>query len=169
MWGDVSLWSWFAFPWGLMWCWVFFLVLFGHQHFLLGNLCVQVFCLFLLAEGFFVFLMLSCMGCLYILYVNLFLCFSCSVMSDSLWPHGLQHARVTCPSPSPGVSSNSYSLCQWCCLTISFFDAPFSSYPQFFPASGSFPMSWVFASGGQSIGTSASISALPMKDRKSVV
>ena len=90
-----------------MWCWVFFRVLFGHQHFLLGYLCVQVFCSFLVAEAFFVFLMLSCMSCLYVLYVNLFLWFSCSVMSDSLWPHGLQHSRVTCPSPSPRAYSNS--------------------------------------------------------------
>ena len=84
--------------------------------------------------------------------------FSCSVMSDSLWPHGLQHARLPCPSPTPRACSNSCPLSQWCHPTISSFAVPFSSHLQSFPASGSFPMSQFFASGDQSIGVSASAS-----------
>ena len=72
-------------------------------------------------------------------------------MSDSLQPHGLQHARLPCPSQSPGVCSNSCPLNQWCHPTISSSAAPFSSCPQSFPASGSFPVSQLFTSGGQSI------------------
>ena len=78
--------------------------------------------------------------------------FSCSVMSDSLWPHGLQHARLPCPSPTPRACSNSCPLSQWCHPTISSFAVPFSSHLQSFPASGSFPMSQFFASRDQSIG-----------------
>ena len=81
--------------------------------------------------------------------------FSCSVMSDSLRPHELQHARPPCPSPTPGVYSNSCLLNQWCHLAISSSVVPFSSCPQSLPASGSFPMSQVFAWGSQSIGVSA--------------
>ena len=88
--------------------------------------------------------------------------FTCSVVSDSLWPHGLQHARVPCPSPTLRVYSNSCSLSQWCHPTISSSVVPFSSCLQSFPASGSFQMSQFFASGGQSIGVSASASVLPM-------
>ena len=88
--------------------------------------------------------------------------FSCSVMSDSLRPHGLQHTRPPCPSPTPGVSSNSCPLSWWCHPTISFSVVPFSSCPRSFPASGSFPMSQFFASGGQIIGISASTLVLPM-------
>ena len=88
--------------------------------------------------------------------------FSHSVVSDSLWSHGLQHARPPCPSLTPGVYSNSRLLSQWCHPTISSSVTPFSSCLQSFPASGSFPMSQVFASGGQSIGASASASVLPM-------
>ena len=87
--------------------------------------------------------------------------FSCSVMSDSLWPHGLQHARPPCPSPTP-VYANSCPSSQWCHLTVSFSVVPFSSCPQSFPASGSFQMSQFFTSGSQSIGVSASASVLPM-------
>ena len=87
--------------------------------------------------------------------------FSYSVVYDSLWPHGLQHARLPCPSPTPGVYSNSCPLSRWCHLTISSSVVPFSSHLQSFPASGSFPISWFFASGGQSIGVSASTSVLP--------
>ena len=83
--------------------------------------------------------------------------FSHSVMFDSLQTHELQHARLLCPSPSPWVCSNSYSLSWWCHPTISCSVIPFSSCLQSFPASGSFPMSWLFASGGQSIGASASV------------
>ena len=85
-----------------------------------------------------------------------------SVVSDSLRPRGLQHARLPCPSLSPGVCSNSCQLSRWCHPTISSSVVPFSSCPQSFPASGSFSMSWLFASGGQSIGASASGSVLPM-------
>ena len=87
--------------------------------------------------------------------------FSCSVVSDSLWPHGLQHARPPCPSPTPGVYSNSCPLSQWCYPTVSSSVIPFSSCLQFFPASRSFPMSQFFISGGQSIGVSAWASVLP--------
>ena len=88
--------------------------------------------------------------------------FSCSIVSDSLWAHGPQHARPPCPSPTPGVHPNSCPLCQWCHPTISSSVVPFSSCSQSFPASGSFPMSQLFTSGGQSIGVSASTSVLPM-------
>ena len=84
-------------------------------------------------------------------------------MSDSLEPHGLQHSRLPCLSPSPGVCSNSCSLSRWCHPTISSFVFPFSSCLQSFPASGSFLMSWLFASGDQSIGASASV--LPMNNQ----
>ena len=88
--------------------------------------------------------------------------FSCSVVSNSLWPHGLQHTRPLCPSPTPRVYSNSCPLSQWCHATISSSVIPFSSRLQSFPASGSFPMNQFFASGGQSIRVSASASVLPM-------
>ena len=87
--------------------------------------------------------------------------FSHSVVSDSLWPHGLQHARPPCPSPTPGVYSNSCPLHRLCHPSSSSSVDPFSSL-QSFPASGSFQMSQFFASGGQSIIVSASASALPM-------
>ena len=90
------------------------------------------------------------------------LLFSPSVVSDSLWPHGLQHARLPCPLPTPGVCSNSCPLNRWCHPTISSSVVPFSSCPQSFPALGSFPVSWLFALGGQSTGTSASASVLPV-------
>ena len=83
--------------------------------------------------------------------------FSYSIVSNSLQPHGLQHARFPCPSPTPGVYSNSCLLSQWCHPNISSSVIPFSSWLQSFPASGSFPMSQLFASGGQSIGVSASV------------
>ena len=88
--------------------------------------------------------------------------FSHSFMSDTLQPHGLQHARFPCPSPAPGAYSNSCLSNQWCHPTISSSVIPFSSCPQSFPASGSFPMSQFFTSGGQNIGVSASTSVLPM-------
>ena len=83
-------------------------------------------------------------------------------MSNSLRPHGLQHARPPCPSPTPRVYSNSSPLSQWCDPTISSSVVLFSSCLQSFPASGSFPMSQLFAWGGQSIGVSASTSVFPM-------
>ena len=82
--------------------------------------------------------------------------FSRSVVSDSLWPHELQHTRPPCPSPTPGVHPNPCPLSRWCHTTISSSVVPFSSCPQSFPASGSFQMS-------QLIWVSASISVLPMK------
>ena len=97
--------------------------------------------------------------CAILSYVFLF---SCSVVSDSLRLHGLQHARLPCPSPSPRACSNSCTLSQWGHPTISSSVVPFCSCLQSFPASGSFPMSWLFASDCQSIGASASASVLPM-------
>ena len=94
--------------------------------------------------------------------INIFSQFSCLVVSNSLWPHGLRQARPPCPSPTPGVYWNSCPLSQWCHPTISSPVVPFSSCPQSFPASGSFQMSQFFASGGQSIGALASASVLPM-------
>ena len=88
--------------------------------------------------------------------------FSCSVMSDSLQPHELQHARPPCPSPSPRIYSNSCPSSQWCHPAISSSVIPFSSFPQSLPASGSFSTSQLFAWGGQSVGVSASASVLPM-------
>ena len=89
------------------------------------------------------------------------ICCCCSVAKSclTLWPHELQHARLLYPSLSPWVCSHSCPLSQWCHLTISFSVTLFSC-PRSFPASGSFPMNWLFTSGGQSIGTSASV--LPM-------
>ena len=88
--------------------------------------------------------------------------FSRSVVSDSLQLHELQHTRSPCPSPTPGVHPNPGPLSQWCHPNISSSVVPFSSCPQSFPVSGSFPMSRLFTSGGQSIGVSASIPVLPM-------
>ena len=89
--------------------------------------------------------------------------FSLSVVSNSLQPHGLQHARPPCPSPTPGVYSDSCPLSQWRHPIISSSVAPFSSCPQSFPAPGSFPVSRLFASSGQSLGASASV--LPMNSQ----
>ena len=83
-------------------------------------------------------------------------------MSNSLQSHGLQHSRHPCPSPTPGVYSNSFPLSWWCHPTISSSVVPFSSCLQSFPASGSFQMSQFFESGGQRIGVSATASVLPM-------
>ena len=88
--------------------------------------------------------------------------FSCSVVSDSLRPHGLQHTRVPCPSPTSGACSNSCPLSRRCHPTISSSVIPFSSCLQSFRASGSFQMSQLFISGGQCIGVSASASVFPM-------
>ena len=85
-----------------------------------------------------------------------------SVVSDSLRPHGLQHARLPCPSPTPGVNSNSCPLSRWCHPTISSSVVPFSSCLQSFPTPGSFPTSQFLVLDGQSIGASASASVLPM-------
>ena len=88
--------------------------------------------------------------------------FSRSVVSDSLWPHEPQHSRPPYPSPTPRVYPNPCPSSRWCHPAISSSVIPFSSCPQSFPASGSFQMSQFFASGGQSIGASASASVLPM-------
>ena len=92
------------------------------------------------------------------------ICRGCLVVQSclTLWTHELQQVRLPYPSPSSGVCSNSCPLSQWCHQAIPSSVAPFSSCPQSFPASGSFPMSWLFISGGQSIGASASASVLPM-------
>ena len=89
--------------------------------------------------------------------------FSHSVVSNSLRPHGLQHIRPPCPSPTPGVYSSSCPLSRWCHHIVSSSVVPLASRPQSFPASGSFLMSQLFASGGQNIGVSASVSVLPIK------
>ena len=91
--------------------------------------------------------------------------FSRSVVSDFLWPRESQHARPSCPSPTPGVHSNSYPLSQWCHPSISSSVVPFSSCPQSLPPSESFPMSQHFTWGGQSIGVSALASFLPKKSQ----
>ena len=92
-----------------------------------------------------------------IIFCSLLLLFSHLVVSDSLQPHGLQHSRLPCPSLPPRVCSNSCPLSRWCYLTISSSVTPFSFWLQSFPASGSFPMSQLFASGGQNTGASASV------------
>ena len=103
-------------------------------------------------------------GChdLSVLNVEFSVQFSRSVVSDSLRPHELQHARPPCPSSTPGVYPNLCPSSQWCHPTISSSVVPFSSCPQSFPASGSFPMSQLFTSGGQNIGNWTSTSILPM-------
>ena len=90
------------------------------------------------------------------------LLFSGSVMSNSLRPHGLQHTKLPCPSLSPRVCSSSCPLRQWCPPAIPSSVTPFSSCPPSFSASGSFPVTWLFASGGQGIWATASASVLPM-------
>ena len=119
------------------------------------KMSIQVLCLFCnQVICFSLFLMLSCMFSS--------VQFSCSVVSDSLRPHELQHARTPCLSPTPGVYPNPCPSSWWCHPTISSSVIPLSSCPQSLPASGSFPTSQLFASGGQSIGASASTSVLPM-------
>ena len=88
-----------------------------------------------------------------------------SIVSDSLWPHESQHARPPCPSPTPGVHPDSRPSSQWCNPAISSSVVPFSSWPQSLPASESFPMSQLFAWGGQSTGASALASSLPKKSQ----
>ena len=95
-------------------------------------------------------------------YICWLIQFSCSVVSDSLQPHGLQHARPPCPLPTPGVYSNSCPLSPWRLPTILSSVTFFSSCLQSFPAPGSFPMDCLFTSGGQSIGASASAWVLPV-------
>ena len=90
---------------------------------------------------------------------------SCSVISDSLWPHELQHARPPCPSPTPGVHPDSCPSSQWCHPGITSSVVPFSSCPQSLPASKPFPMSQFFTWGGQRTGVSALASFLPKKSQ----
>ena len=91
--------------------------------------------------------------------------FSCSVLSDFLQPHKLQHTRLPCPSPTPGAYSNSCLLSRWCHPTISSSVVPFASLLQYFPSSVPFPVRQFFPSGGQSIGVSPLASILPMNIR----
>ena len=93
--------------------------------------------------------------CLQFFWMHCSVQFSCSVMSDSLWPHELQYARLPCPSPTPRVHLNPCPLSRWCHPTILSSVVPFFSCSQSFPESGSFQMSQLFASGAQSIGVSA--------------
>ena len=88
---------------------------------------------------------------------------SCSVVSDSSWPHGLKYHRLPCPSPTPGTGSNSCPSSQWCYLTLSFSVIPFSSCLQSFPVSGSFPMSQLFTADGR-IGVSESVLPMNIQD-----
>ena len=115
-----------------------------------------------LADGFFITLIMWQLQRLITQYFHSSLQFSSSVVSDSLQPHELKHARPPCPSPTPGVHQNPCPLTWWCHPTISSSVAPFSTCPQSFPASGSFQMSQFFTSDGQSIGVSASASVLPV-------
>ena len=110
--------------------------------------------------------------CIYGLYVyiythtqrNIVVLFSPSIVSSSLQSHGLQHIMLPCPSPTPGACSNSCPLSPWCHPTISSSVSPFSSCLQSFPVSGSFPMSQLFTSGGQSVGASASVLPMNIQD-----
>ena len=93
--------------------------------------------------------------------------FSCAIVSDSLQPHELQHAKPPCPSPTPGIHSNSRPSSHWCHPATSSSVIPFSSCPQSLPASESFPMSQLFTQDGQSIGVSALASFLPENNQDS--
>ena len=116
---------------------------------------VEIFCFCVLAE-------LECFVNIHTQFQFNSVQFSRSVMSDSLLPHKSQHVRPPCPSPTPGAYPNPCPSSWWCHPAISSSVIPFSSCPQSLPASGSFQMSGLFTSGGQSIGVSASISVLPM-------
>ena len=105
---------------------------------------------------------MACAVFSWLLYLSISVQFSHSIMSDFLWPDEPQHAMPLCPSPAHKVHPNPCPLSPWCHPTISSSVVPFSSCPQCFPASGSFPISQLFTSGGQSIGVSASTSDLPM-------
>ena len=132
--------------------WAFIALISIHLHGYLKNMCLHM-CIYICT-----YMCIHTYTSLYQTSVQ----FSCSVMSDSLWPHGLQHARPSCPTPTPRVYSNSSPLSGWCHPTISSSVVPFTSCLQSFPESGSFPMTQPFTSGGQSIGVPASASVLPM-------
>ena len=117
---------------------------------------------FLICTSFVPFFPLAIFLCDLMNFLSKLLLFIRSVVSNSLQPHELQHARLPCPSPSPRACSNACPSSQWCHPTISSSVVPFSSCLQSFPASGSFLMSQLFASGGQSVETSPSASGLPM-------
>ena len=102
-------------------------------------------------------------------YVTKYCWFSHLIMSNSLWPHELWHTRLPCPTPTPRACSNSCPSSQWCHKTITSSVIPFSSSLQSFLASGSFPVSQFFASGGQSIGVLASASVLPMNEYSGLI
>ena len=104
----------------------------------------------------------SCIASFPVTYIHQF---SCSFVSNSLWPHESQHTRPPCSSQIPGVYSNSCPSSRWCYPAILSSVVPFSSCPQSLPASGSFPMRQLFIWGGQSIGVSASASVLPMNSQ----
>ena len=139
----------FTFPCGA--CHPGFLIIFRNIHFekWQGASSSQMYCYFSCAPD-------------YLILCSTVRQFSCSVVSDSLRPHELQHTRPLCQSPTPGVHSNSRPLSRWCHPAISSSVIPFSSCPQSLPASESFPMSQIFAWGGQSTGVSALALVLPM-------
>ena len=110
------------------------------------------------------FTALLAVTCRYFFQLPISVQFSHSVVSESLRPHGLQHTWLPCPSPTPRACSNSCPWSQWCHPTSSFSVIPFSSCLQSFPTSGSFPMTHFFASGGQSIGASASVLPMNIQD-----
>ena len=147
----------------------------GSKHSLVHS-CITAFCLHLLSSSLCIYVSSLLIrtsvivGPTQIQYsllvlIPLSIQFSRSVVSDSLRPHELQHARPPCPSPTPGVHSNSRPSSRWCHPAISSSVVPFSSCPQSLPASESFPVSQLFASGGQNIGVSALASVLPKNTR----
>ena len=108
----------------------------------------------------YIFFPIPCSNQSFLFYYDVTVLFSYSVVSDSLQPHGLPHARLPCPSRTPGACLNSRPSSRWCHPTISSSVTSFSSCPQYFPASGSFPVTWLFVSGSRSIGASTSASVL---------
>ena len=157
VWGDTSLWFWFALPWWLVMLRILSCACWPSAYPFWSN------CLFN-SSAYFVVEILGVFWCWVIgaLYILWMLSFSHKVAFDSLWPHGLQHNRLLCPPLSPRVCSISCPLSQWCYLTISSSATPCFIGLQSFPALGSFLVSPLFPPGGQSIGASASASVFPM-------
>ena len=139
--------------WVFVWTYVFICLGYIHELEMLGQMANQCLTCYRTARLFFEVISLISVQ------------FSCSVVSDSLRPHKSQHARPPCPSPTPGVRSDSRPLSQWCHPAISSSVLPFSSCPQTLPASESFPMSQLFAWGGHSTGVSALAPFLPKKSQ----